>query len=165
MSRRGGLGPVSTKPIKPEYQEVELTTSSVSVSADTWVDVAGSTITLGGKARWQVGYSVLGWMQYISGSSTHLGNVAIFTFGNTLVEPSMSMIWKDTIASTADQIAMTMTMVTTIDVASETAYKLRLRSSVAAAVGKFFVFHDSFTGAVTDPDHNSIFWARKIKDV
>lgn len=142
----------------PEYKESLITTDTSTVSADTYIDVAGSSITLA-PGVWDIGFQ--GIIAQNSISATPTGTVGIFDSSNNLIGNALYHL---NTGATAGQIeGKPVNLVArNVRVDVTTTYKVRIRCVVAAASGVVTAQGAANqAGGLTDPDTRALTWARK----
>lgn len=146
-----------------EYLESELTTTQNTSAADTYLDAAtaGGEITLS-PGVWEIGYNILLTITRVAGAAIRYANVVITDSSNTIVD--------NTHGGTAAHLDATTTIhvdnvsrKTEITVTADTTYKIRIRCDVAAANAVANVTAQNLTGGLTNPDNNSMIFARRMQ--
>lgn len=142
-----------------EYEEIVLATTTSTATANTPVDVSGSSITLP-PGRHTLGYSVLGFLDYISGTpSAVYAGVFLTDSSNNVVAESFSGIYSGQVNSSTDEIATQLTNQVRINITESTTYKLRaVCTDTTAAIFTIYDSTTGFSGAITDPDCSSKIW-------
>lgn len=132
-----------------EYTEVVLSSNSVTVTANTFVDATGASLVLI-PGTWDVGYSVPALFDYVTGSANC--GVRITDSSNNLVAGSESYIYATTTADVGSQVSSRGEVIVT----SQDTYKIRVVCDQNAAVARMFL-------DVTSTYGNGVFWARRMK--
>lgn len=145
-----------------EYLEVSLASTVASGAADTWVAVTGMTLELT-PGEWELGYSAATYMNWISGSSNGGGNVAIQDPSSSIIEESISSLFKGIMTSNNDDQLIQVSNKVNVIVTTTGTYQLYIRSIQANTVSRIDLFPASWTGSLTNPDGNTKMWARRIK--
>lgn len=142
------------------YKSVEPVGTSTS-AADTWVDVGSASLTLG-VGTWAIGYSSsLDLRNETASTQGARANLAIRTSGGAIQNGSVTLYWnkvendQDKVLNQSREIEVTVT--------SETTYKLSIRCDKASSTVACKVLGENITGALTNPDNENIFYARKIR--
>jgi hypothetical protein len=142
----------------PEYITATLS-STVSGAADTYVDVAGSTIVLP-QGDWELTFEGPVYLENKIGSSLAMyGNVGIFNSANVLQDSALALLGQ-LLPSNSSFI----TYCVLVAKVSGGTYKLRIRSNNAFATGVIGVITgNDFTGSLTNPDYGPAkLYARRV---
>lgn len=146
---------------KQEYLEVSASSSTQTVSADTWIDVTGMSLILT-PGTWDVGYDVSAFFNWNAGSNIGVtGNVGIYDSSNVLVGNTISVAYA-VMSSANEQSAHSMSRNARITITETTTIKLRIRSNFAAASATFDLLANGLSAGITDPDNHSNLWARRV---
>lgn len=136
-----------------------LTSETSTSTADTYVDVTGSSIVLG-PGTWDITYDVNVILKDNSGAQNVLrANVAIFD-GSNNVEPD-SISYHKLVLGANDLEGTSLSGGAEVTITSETTYKLRVRSDQGSANGVVTVVDDTIEVSLTDPDGGSIIRAER----
>lgn len=144
-----------------EYIEIQASSDTTTGAANTYVDATGMSIELG-PGTWDIGYNVSMQHEIISGTVNSLINTAITDGSNTIIDGTICMTAETNVTSSSTPIVCH-SRVVRINVSSSTTYKLRLRSSVASSSARARLVSENFTGGLTNPDNESMLWARRVK--
>ena len=146
--------------VPEENLEVQAAVDTTTSVANTYVDATGISLELG-PGIWDIGYNVSMQHEIISGSNNSLINSAITDAANTILDGSVCMTAETNITTSSTPIVChSRNLRITVD--SSTTYKMRIRSSLSAAAGRARIISENFTGGLTNPDNESVFWARRI---
>lgn len=127
-------------------------------AADTWTDVASSTINLP-PGQWELVYNGMTYVDNISGGSlTVFGNLAITDSSNIIQDKAILFIGGALASGNPwPQLAHLVARV------PGGTYKLRIRCNFAAASARMSAGDlSSFTAGLTDPDSGAKWYARKV---
>ena len=143
-----------------EYLDVIATTQTSTDTADTYKDASGMSLTLS-PGTWDIGYNCCGYFQESGVVNRIYGNMAITDSNNNIIQGTVSLV------SVADldggqRHMLDLSRQTRITVTDTETYKLRLRCDKGSADATFSILATSLTGALTDPDVESVLWAKRI---
>lgn len=140
--------------------EANLTADTTSTVADTWIDVAGSTISLT-PGLWAITANVSYLISHASPPSSVFGNIAIADDVNSIIEGSIALVGEN---ATGNSFFGEYSRTVYVEVTADTDYKLRQRCSVAAATGTITVSGStSQSGGLSDPDYQGQLVAVKLR--
>lgn len=129
-----------------------------TVAADTYIDVANSTIVLP-SGQWELVYNGTAYVDNPSGSTQNVfGNVAITDASNVIVDNALAMLTASGLIA-GGAISHHLYLVARVNGGT---YKLRARCNLAAASGRTNVGQTNFTGGLSDPDTSAKWYARKV---
>lgn len=145
-----------------EREETEITANTSTTLADTWLDVTGSSFTIAEAGTFNVGYDASILVENTSGSasSTLYGQVGLFDSSDVQAGPTALVGGHRAATSFATYPVSRQTEIT--QTTSKT-YKLRIKCGVASATGYARFCGTSVTGALTNPDNNSVVWYRRTR--
>lgn len=129
-----------------------------TVAADTYIDVANSTIVLP-SGQWELVYNGTAYVDNPSGSTQNVfGNVAITDASNVIVDNALAMLTASGLIA-GGAISHHLYLVARVNGGT---YKLRAKCNLAAASGRTNVGQTNFTGGLSDPDTSAKWYARKV---
>lgn len=150
----------------PEYQEAVLTAQTSTLSADTYVDVTGASLTLN-PGVWDLNFESGITINNVSGGTTVLGNVVITDSANNIVGRANRVVGAS--LPTNGQFITEAVRLTAqnVYVATQTTFKVRIRNGAAAATSIIRVEGDptNITGTLSNPDTAAVFSARKVSGI
>lgn len=135
-------------------------TSAVTASSSSNIDVTGMSIDLE-SGNWEIGYDVCATINNNSGSANSVyGRLCITDSSNNIIDKTVAFFGEDNMSSSVNSSYLSISRRTIIKITSTTTYKLRLAGTATGRTAG--VVGDIITGVFTDPDNNSIIWARRI---
>lgn len=133
-------------------------TFTQTVTADTYIDVTGTTINLPA-GQWELIYSGLCYVDNVTGGAlTVLGNIAITDSLNTIMDNALSIIGVTNLPSGGSLT----TPVHLVARVSGGIYKLRIRCTHSAASGHMSAGPITYSVSLTDPDTGTKWYAKKV---
>lgn len=146
------------------YRNAIITTDTSTSSADTETDVSGSALSNLSPGTWQLCYNVAVVILDTSGSTNSVGGTIRISSdpSNNTVTGSVSHYAFGALAANSALITNTSRCIQVTNT-STTSYKLRVSCGETSSTGVCRVLGDSSSLSLTNPDNESIFWARRIR--
>lgn len=145
-----------------DQRAVEITSDTQTSSADTVIDVTGSTISSLPAGTWDLCYNVHALVQNNGASTNNVtGTIYITDSANSIVSGSRSM-WGWSLPANA-ALGFDVSQCVRVTITSETSYKLRLNCSDASATGDCRVMDEENQSGTTGDDNNSMFIATRVR--
>lgn len=138
-----------------------LNSTTVTTLADTYVDVAGASMTLT-EGQWEIIFEGTVGLSCLGSQKTMYGTMKITDSTGALLDNAIALFASNLPANQSTVFHNRLSGKVTVNAGSSLAVKLQIRSDVSAAAGSFGVFPQNFTGGLTDPDGSARFYARKI---
>lgn len=167
----GGTGEVKQKGLlsapasgdRGEYKEITTSSQTDTVSAGTYIDVNGQSLSLE-PGVWLIGYdNIIRFADQVGGVNAVYGGFVITDSTNTSVLNTVGTVSAEVDNALGfDNYVFSVSRQTRIIVSSTETYKVRMRCSQANTSVVCTTFSNSFTGALGDPDNNSVFWALRL---
>lgn len=150
-------------PVKvPQFYSAEASTITGTVAADTYVDVAGLSLTLPAGV-YDMGFNVSLNLRKVSGGIGSIaGNVAITDASNNVVSGGIALVQGVLQDGGISQFTSIANQRVRVTLTAQTTYKLRIRCTEANTVADLRVFAGVITGALTPPEVASVFYAEKV---
>jgi hypothetical protein len=144
-----------------EYLSVSLAANfGSSLNANQYEDVTGMSLSLT-PGKWEIGYSIMFGFQTLGGNAVMYANAAITDSSDNVINGTLGGQFDNNLSSTSLRMQQC-SISTEITVTSSDTYKLRVRQDVASTLGNMRVFGENQFGVLTNPDCNSVLWARRI---
>lgn len=150
-----------------DYEEfVNLTTTTNSVTANTYKDVTGATVTVN-PGKHKLGFSVVaGIKDSTGGGGTYFGNVAIANSTSVAIVGDSISMQANTVMNNNQQDISELRKEIEVTVFKRTTFRLRMRCNADAANGVFTI-HGSTTGitaGLTNTDGHSTLYTRRVRN-
>lgn len=158
---RAALNQYGIDIVPEEYLSAKATTT-VTVSADTYLNVAAHSITLT-PGEWEVGYDITAELGRVLTSGTVLGSTRLTSSGTEIDETVAALGADMDSAGPASVLSIPVSRKARITLTGSVTLRSQVRCNLAAATGTVRVYADAFTGGLTDNDNNSVMWARRVK--
>lgn len=147
---------------KSYEDEVILTADTATVTADTYVDVTGATLTIPA-GKYELGFDGTAGLQWASGSGSVGMNISITDNANNVISGGVGILIATSMSAASDGTAVPMSRKVIINIAESTTYKLRVRCSESSgvAIARAYGVANIFA-ALTDPDNHFRFYVKSI---
>jgi hypothetical protein len=144
-----------------EYTKAACTsTTGTGTSANTYVDVSGMSVTLTA-GDWDIGFDLALALGNTGVAGQVYAGVAIADSSNNIQSDSVAIVGA-AIASSTNIFAFSVSRKIRVSISATTTYKVRVRGSSTTA-DAVRVVSASWTGALSEPDNQSILWARRVR--
>ena len=160
----GNLAFETPSGVVDETQQVSLSGSNATTTANSWINAYGGggdlTLTAG---KWSLCYFVSTFMNRTGSNSTYSCNVGILNATDAIrYTDSISITRSYLISTDLTNINFSASRCIEVDLAGTKTMRLQLRASSSNANVTCQITGNSFTGGLTDPDNGNIFIARRL---
>jgi hypothetical protein len=146
----------------PTFYTAQASSITGTVSANTYVDVAGLSLVLPA-GTYDMGFNVSVNLRKVSGGLGSIaGNIAITDASNNIVSGGLAFVQGVLQDGGISQFTSIANQRVRVTLTAETTYKLRIRCTEASSVADFRVFAGVITGSLTAPEVASVFYAEKV---
>lgn len=146
-----------------EYTEAEVTGLNRTVSANTYVDATGASISLN-PGTWNICAEGSNLMEWVSGA-TGVSCKAIIRDGSNADLDDTAILFYLALDASYNAAVIPFKMCSEVTITTTTTYKLSIKSSVANTAATCDIWDNSsaWSAGITDPDGTSKIWARRMK--
>lgn len=150
--------PENIKSFDSDFFEINMGFSGYTVTANVYVDASEEIDLTPGE--WDLGYDLSIQIDQGSGENGRM-NVAIRVGSVTVANTTGLVMWSN--HATTDTNGYSISRSTRVTVTDTTTYKISIRGSQIGTTARGRIIGEDITGALTNPDNASIFWARRVK--
>jgi hypothetical protein len=148
--------------VDSDYIETEMTAITTTTTADTWIDVDGSTLSLTA-GRWEIGYFVCFSVRDKTGSiAYYAGQVAVTTAADSIVSGTRALIGCHSQSGGIQRQDHFIHAKSEITVSSTTSYKLRIKCSASDASADARIFAGDLTD-ISGDEVDCRIYAKKLR--
>ena len=167
VSKLPDLEVIGNAGVPDEYIQVDLGNSVTTTTADTYLDAYSSSFDIDlTPGTWEIGYDCMMYLfkQGAGSNTTYVGNIRIFNVTDSVALDN-SVTFGSTYLGVAGTIGNTYPTrrQLTITITEDKTYRLQIRNGAASSNGSTQIIGGSFTGALTEPDAESFWYARRIR--